>query len=1424
MTQARTGPALLLLTALAGVLSCGGGPAPQEPPPPPPPRPPVAPVPVGSIAAQTLDVGETVRLDVSSYFRDPDGGALTYAAASQAPGVVSVSQLGSVLTLVGVAEGTATVTVTATDPAGLSAAQNVAVTVSMPNRAPEAVGSIPAQSLEGGARVALDVSSYFRDPDGDVLTYAAASNNTGVATASISGSRVTVTGVAVGSATVTVTASDPAGLTATQTIAVTVQHPDRAALVALYEATDGPNWANNENWLTDAPLGEWHGVQTDPTTGRVLELSLFRNGLRGEIPPELVRLSNLERLFLSANNLAGPIPAAVERLANLTHLEIDRNKLTGEIPSELGGLSRLSILGLGGNNLSGSIPAALGNLRNLEALSLYGNELTGSIPADLGGMTSLQLLWLQGNRFEGVIPKTFLGLEHLGSFDFSGNLGLCAPGTPPFVDWSRDVERRPTHPRFSSYYAGPFCSEPDRIVLERLYETAGGANWTRSDMWLTTDVLEDWYGVSTDSLGRVRTLNLTGNGLAGRLPAHLGGLAHMGEMRIAGNSGLSGRLPTSLAQLPLHTLHYAGTGLCAPASARFREWLGSIPSHEGTNVECPLSSDRETLVALYDATGGPSWTHNDNWLTDAPLAEWYGVEISAQDEVWGLYLSSNNLRGEIPAELGDLANLNRLLLESNDLTGRIPPEIGNLGNLTWMRLGGNSLSGPIPPELGELVNLQLLNTWGNDLTGRIPPELGRLARLRILSLPGNNLSGSIPPELGELDSLEVLHLVDNDLSGQIPPKIGNLGNLTQLYLADNDLSGRIPSELGSLGSLQEMVLAANHLSGPIPLDLGKLNNLQYLHLGDNQLTGPIPGELGNLSTVELLQLVGNNLSGSVPPGLGRMSSLKEMNLTSNPAMEGPLPLELTALHQLEALLAGGTDLCAPSDAGFKTWLQRVPKTRISPCIEGDPPAAYLTQAVQSREFPVPLVAGARALLRVFVTANRATGEGIPLVRARFYQDGREVHVEDIPAKSDPIPTEVDEESLSKSANAEIPGHVLQPGLEIMIEVDPGGTLDPALGVARRIPAEGRIAVDVRAMPVLDLTLIPFVWSATHDSAIVNLVGAMAANPETHEMLRDTRTLLPISDLGVTAHEPVLSESNNVFELLAQTEAIRAMEGGAGHYMGMMSPVTGAAGVAVRPGRWSFSVPSANVMAHELGHNMNLRHAPCGAVGASSDPSYPYPSGSIGVWGYDFGDGGHLVHPSTSDLMSYCPPRWIGDYGFTNALRYRLFDEGSRAGAATAATTKSLLIWGGIGADRGLYLEPAFVVDAPSTLPDSAGEYTITGRSASAAELFRLSFTMPEVADGDGGSSFAFVLPVRAGWEGNLATIRLSGPDGTVTLDENSNIPMAILRNPRTGQVRGFLRDLPLPSQAAMDAAGRAAGPGLEALFSRGMPGADAWRP
>ena len=190
-------------------------------------------------------------------------------------------------------------------------------------------------------------------------------------------------------------------------------------------------------------------------------------------------------------------------------------------------------------------------------------------------------------------------------------------------------------------------------------------------------------------------------------------------------------------------------------------------------------------------------------------------------------------------------------------------------------------------------------------------------------------------------------------------------------------------------------------------------------------------------------------------------------------------------------------------------------------------------------------------------------------------------------------------------------------------------------------------------------------------------------------------------------------------------------------------------------------------------------------------------------------------------MSYCSPRWISDYNFTKALHYRLANEGAPV-VATAALARSLLLWGGTDTDGELYLEPAFVVDAPPALPRSGGEYRLAGRAGNGRELFALRFDMPETADGDGSSSFVFALPVRPEWAAQLASISLSGPGGSITMDGESDRPMAILHNPRNGQVRGILRDLPQADGVA--ALAPQAGPdSLDVLFSRGIPGAEAWR-
>ena len=765
-----------------------------------------------------------------------------------------------------------------------------------------------------------------------------------------------------------------------------------------------------------------------------------------------------------------------------------------------------------------------------------------------------------------------------------------------------------------------------------------------------------------------------------------------------------------------------------------------------------------------------------------------------------------------------------------------------------LNLGWNALTGPIPPELGNLSKLTYLSVGKSDswarsrgfsndrphstaLTGPIPPELGNLANLESLNLNWNRLTGEIPPELGNLASLTRLSLSDNDLTGPLPSTFADLASLERLQVSRNGLTGALPAELGGLTSLETLFAERNALSGPVPAELGRLAGLENLNLSFNNLTGPVPAELGGLAGLENLNLSFNNLTGPVPPEFGGLASLRTLRLTDNAAMSGALPGSLTGLEQLDDLAAGGTGLCAPGDAGFAAWLRGIPDRRIASCSD-DLAAVYLTQAVQSRENPVPLVAGDDALLRVFPVASVATDAGIPPVRARFYLDDRETHVADIAGKPGPLPTEVIEGSLETSANAVIPGSVIQPGLEMVVEIDPEGTLDPTLRVARRIPEIGRLAADVHELP-FHLTLVPFLRSADPDSLVLSLSERIAADPHNDEALRDMRTLLPVpNDFGFTLHEPVWTSDNSNYGPQHEVEVLQVLENATGqHYMAMLTENGTSTGIwqtrtsliYVSDRRRGNDERLSGLIAHEMGHSMSLGHAPgCqpGDVDRLLDPSYPYSIGRIGVWGHDFQGGGRLIPPHSMDTMSRCrwETGWISDYHFTKMFRHRLRYDGGVAAAP------ALLLWGGVNEAGVPFLKPAFVVDAAPVLPDSAGDYTIVGAAHNGRELFSLNFALWEAPHSEGYASFVFALPVRSGWADALANITLSGPAGSAVLDRETDRPMAILRNPRNGQVRGILRDLPpgVATQVAADAAVPRT-QGLQVLFSRGIPGAGSWR-
>ena len=974
----------------------------------------------------------------------------------------------------------------------------------------------------------------------------------------------------------------------------------------------------------------------------------------------------------------------------------------------------------------------------------------------------------------------------------------------------------------------------DRATLMALYTGTRGLEWTNNDGWGTDAPVGSWYGVTANANSRVTALNLRENGLNGQLPADLGSMAFLTELVVDANENLSGPIPFSLSELGLETLNYGGTMLCTVRDEGFQAWLSAVATREGEFLAC--NEERSDLMKLYEAMGGESWTESGNWGTDAPLENWFGIAVDdSTGRVISIDLNRNNLSGEIPAEIQYFPHLRLLRLDYNRLEGEIPAEIGALTELRRMDIDGNEFKGSIPPEIGNLTKLRVL--WlggdpmgGNRMSGPIPPELGNLESLEEIYLYAAGFDGSLPVELGNLTELEILSITGTKIEGGLPESLGALGKLREMLLYDNELSDPLPSSLGQLGSLRRFLVYDNRIEGPIPAELGQLDSLRILFVSGNRIEGPIPAELGQIDSLAFLLVHDNELSGPLPPGLGDASELYRIWIQGNADLSGPLPEDLTRLEELWELMAEGTGLCMPQTPVFRNWMESVYfKTRIQLCGGEAHAEAYLIQAAQSREFPVPLVAGREALLRVFVASEQETGAMLPPVRATFFVDGAEVHVEDIPAGSSPIPTEVQEGELDLSPHAVISADVIQPGLEMVVEIDPDGTLDPNLGVSKRIPESGRMTVDVRAVPPLLLTLIPMVWTGDNDREAATFVST--ADPE-DDFFWQTRTYLPVADIAITRHPSVTVDSNDSGDLIADIGRIRVMEDGVGHWHGLIPEIGGnVAGRATFPffsdeipysGKVAVSQLNAETFAHELGHNLSLFHVLCQGNEGGPDVSYPYEGGRIGIWGWDSRDGGSLVDPTTRlDFMTYCDPTWVSDYYFTNMLRYRLQDT-LEVWEAPAAT-RTLLVSGGADGDGALHLDPAFVVDARPELPHASGPYALTGRRADGSELFSLSFEMGEIWDGDGESGFTFALPVDPAWETELASLSLAGPSGSVEIAEGSEPPMAILRDPGTGQVRAIFRDLPSGPLARSTADARAPEPGLEVMVSSGLPGASAWR-
>ncbi|KAI3754022.1 hypothetical protein L2E82_26112 [Cichorium intybus] len=225
-----------------------------------------------------------------------------------------------------------------------------------------------------------------------------------------------------------------------------------------------------------------------------------------------------------------------------------------------------------------------------------------------------------------------------------------------------------------------------------------------------------------------------------------------------------------------------------------------------------------------------------------------------------LSLSINALSGQVPPELGQLADLRLLGIGTNNFNGSLPSELGNLRRLEQIYIDSAGVGGEIPPSFANLRNMQTVWASDNNFTGRIPDFIGNWSQLVALRFEGNSFEGSIPSSFSRLTLLQDLRI--SGLSNGTLDFIRDLKSLGSLVLRNNRISGSIPSDIGEYVNLTQLDLSFNNLSGPIPSGLFNLSQISYLFLGNNSLTGTLPDVKSTI--LRNIDLSYNELSGTLP--------------------------------------------------------------------------------------------------------------------------------------------------------------------------------------------------------------------------------------------------------------------------------------------------------------------------------------------------------------------------------------------------------------------------------------------------------------------------------------------------------------------------------------------------------------------------------
>jgi alpha-tubulin suppressor-like RCC1 family protein len=436
---------------------------------------------------------------------------------------------------------------------------------------------------------------------------------------------------------------------------------------------------------------------------------------------------------------------------------------------------------------------------------------------------------------------------------------------------------------------------------------------------------------------------------------------------------------------------------------------------------------------------------------------------------------------------------------------------------------------------------------------------------------------------------------------------------------------------------------------------------------------------------------------------------------------------------------------------------------------------YLTQAVQRYAADVPLIRGHDALLRVFVRATEFANSAAPPVRVRLYRDGDLVETVTLTRNVSSTPAGVHQGDLDSSYNMMVPADLVRPGLAVLVDVDPDATVSetsrddnvfPRSGEPMSVPVWEGLELGIRFIPIRLAT--GEIGDVSDESIPAYMDATMKVWPLSGYSA-DLRT-------PFTSAEPAsaLTEMAGHSRVISEIRALRVLDANPRYYHGIVPfvPGSGVGGMAylgypvaitVEPavaGRYdsrSFTV------AHEIGHNFNILHAPCGQP-SGLDAHYPVTTGALDAFGFDRSSG-MVMDPATHyDLMSYCGPRWVSAHNYLAAMEFldptaTMAYEGPQA---RNVPEPALLLWGRIPAAGEPVLEPVFELDAVAQLPDGEGPFRIEGLDSAGTTLFSFAFQGSEVAHLRGEWHFSFAIPLRLLPEERPAVVRLVAGDAVVT--------------------------------------------------------------